>query len=113
MTEDVFALQLQLFTFKYWFGERGVGESVDQAQQFVVVELVLADAVEDAFEFFVTLFDIFQGIIDQPRDGAQFYITASIVLPENSAYGEHGFFFDGVPAGGLGYPEHVGFAVVV
>ena len=113
MAEDIFAVQAQLLALEYRPGEGGVGEGVDQAQQLVVVQLVLADAVEDALELGVALLDFFQGVVDQPGHGAQLYVVTGIVLPEHSAHGQHGFLFQGAPAGRLGHPEHVGFAVVI
>ena len=57
MTENIFALQLQHFAFKHRFGKGGVGEGIDQANQLVVIQLVLADTVENTFKLGVAVFD--------------------------------------------------------
>ena len=113
MAEDVLAVQVQLFAVEDRLGKGCVGEGVDQSQQLVVVQLVLADTVENALQLDVALLDLFQSVVDQPGHRAQFYLVAGIVLPEHGACRQHGLLFQGAPAGGPGYPEDVGFAVVV
>src|SRR5690606_20690806 len=64
MAEDVLAVQVQLFAVEYGPGKGGVGEGVDQPQQLVVFQLVLADTVENPLQLYVALLDLFQSVVD-------------------------------------------------
>ena len=44
----------------------GGAKFIDQTNEFIGIQLVLADVVENTFEFWVGFFDLVKSVIDQP-----------------------------------------------
>ena len=113
VAKNILAVQFQLFALVFGVAEAGVRETVNQADQFFVIQLIVADAVENAFQFAVGFFDLIQRIVDQPGDGAQLNVFPLFVLPDHRTDGQSGGLFQCAPAGMLWYPEDVFLLVVV
>lgn len=102
VAEDVFGAERAVGV------EAVFGKELDEANEGSVADAVVADALEDAFEFGVVFFDGVEGVVDEFGDAAVF-----------AAPGEFGTEFEGggggdfVPARPLRYPEDVVFGVVV
>jgi len=102
VAEDVFGAECAVGV------EAVFGEELDEADEGGVADAVVADALEDAFEFGVVFFDGVKGVVDEFGDAAVF-----------AAPGEFGAEFEGdgggdfVPARLARYPEGDVFGVVV